>query len=85
VSIAVRAAIQPATVAPTEIPATTTRCPQSGAIATASSVAAKKSDARKFAPRVWLTAAVYNWGPYYLKRVKAAADGTWKMMVGFGA
>lgn len=36
------------------------------------------SDARKFAPTSWLTAAVYNWGPYYLKRVKAAAAGTWK-------
>jgi basic membrane protein A and related proteins len=36
------------------------------------------SDARKFAPKQWLTAAVYNWGPYYLKRVKAAIAGTWK-------
>src|SRR5947208_3357938 len=29
------------------------------------------SNAKKFAPHSWLTAAVYNWGPYYLKRVKA--------------
>jgi basic membrane protein A len=36
------------------------------------------SDASKFAPKQWLTGAVYNWGPYYLKRVKAAMDGTWK-------
>jgi basic membrane protein A len=36
------------------------------------------SDAKKFAPKSWLTAAVYNWGPYYLKRVKAAMSGTWK-------
>jgi basic membrane protein A len=36
------------------------------------------SDSSKFAPKSWLTAAIYNWGPYYLKRVKAAADGTWK-------
>jgi len=36
------------------------------------------SDARKFAPTSWLTAAVYNWGPYYLSRVKAAMNGTWK-------
>ena len=28
------------------------------------------SDARKFAPTSWLTAAVYNWGPYYLPRVQ---------------
>jgi basic membrane protein A len=36
------------------------------------------SDSRKFAPTSWQVAAVYNWGPYYLKRVKAAAAGTWK-------
>lgn len=36
------------------------------------------SDASKFAPRSWLTASVYNWGSYYLKRVKAAMNGTWK-------
>src|SRR3989441_6696640 len=36
------------------------------------------SDAQKFAPKQWLTAAVYNWGPYYLRRVKAAMNGTWK-------
>ena len=36
------------------------------------------SDASKFAPKSWLTASVYNWGPYYLKRVKAAMNGTWK-------
>ena len=36
------------------------------------------SDAKKFAPTSWLTAAVYNWGPYYLKQVKGAVNGTWK-------
>src|SRR5258708_18093386 len=36
------------------------------------------SDAQKFAPNSWLTAAVYHWGPYYLKRGKAAMPGTWK-------
>ena len=36
------------------------------------------SDASKFAPKSWLTASVYNWGPYYLQRVKAAMSGTWK-------
>lgn len=36
------------------------------------------SDASKFAPKSWLTASVYNWGPYYLKRIKAAMSGTWK-------
>jgi basic membrane protein A len=36
------------------------------------------SNAQSFAPKQWLTAAVYNWGPYYLKRVKAAMNGSWK-------
>jgi basic membrane protein A len=36
------------------------------------------SNAQKSAPKQWLTAAVYNWGPYYARRVKAALDGTWK-------
>ena len=36
------------------------------------------SNAEKFAPKSWVTAAVYNWGAYYLKRVKEAMAGTWK-------
>jgi basic membrane protein A and related proteins len=36
------------------------------------------SDAKSFAPKAWLTAAVYDWGPYYTSRVKAAMAGTWK-------
>ena len=36
------------------------------------------SNSQKFAPTSWLVAAVYDWGPYYLKRVRAAANGTWK-------
>jgi basic membrane protein A len=36
------------------------------------------SNAQKFAPKSWLTGAVYNWGPYYLKRTIAAMNGTWK-------
>jgi basic membrane protein A len=36
------------------------------------------SNAQKFAPKQWLTASVYNWGPYYLRRVKAAMAGSWK-------
>ena len=39
---------------------------------------ATTSNAQKFAPTSWLTAALYDWGPYYLKRVKAALNGTWK-------
>lgn len=29
-------------------------------------------------PDNWLTATIYNWGPYYTKRIQAAMDGTWK-------
>src|SRR5436305_5048567 len=36
------------------------------------------SDAQKFAPKSWLTAALYDWGVYYVKRVKEAMAGTWK-------
>jgi basic membrane protein A and related proteins len=42
------------------------------------------SDARKFAPKQWLTAAVYNWGPYYLRKTKAAMNGTWKTNFYYG-
>ena len=43
------------------------------------------SDARKFAPKSWLTAAVYDWGVYYLPRVKAAMNGTWKTGFYYGS
>jgi basic membrane protein A and related proteins len=43
------------------------------------------SDAQKFAPKSWLTASVYNWGPYYLKRVKEAMAGTWKSGFYYGS
>jgi basic membrane protein A len=43
------------------------------------------SNSQNFAPKEWLTASVYNWGPYYLKRVKAAMDGTWKSGFYYGS
>ncbi len=43
------------------------------------------SNAQKFAPKRWLTASVYNWGPYYLRRVKAAMAGTWKSGFYYGS
>jgi basic membrane protein A and related proteins len=36
------------------------------------------SDMIKFAPKAQLTAIVDNWAPYYIRRVKAVMDGTWK-------
>jgi len=43
------------------------------------------SDAQNFAPKSWLTASIYNWGPYYLRRVKAAMNGTWKSGFYYGS
>jgi simple sugar transport system substrate-binding protein len=36
------------------------------------------SDMAKFAPKAQYTAIVDNWGHYYVERVKAVLDGTWK-------
>lgn len=36
------------------------------------------SDQIKFGPHAQLTAIVDNWGPYYIRRVQAVMDGTWK-------
>lgn len=36
------------------------------------------SDIRRFASKAFLTAPVWNWGPYYIRRVQAVIDGTWK-------
>jgi basic membrane protein A len=43
------------------------------------------ANAQKFAPKSWLTAALYNWGPYYLRRVQAAMNGTWKQGFYYGS
>jgi basic membrane protein A and related proteins len=43
------------------------------------------SDSSSAAPKSWLTASVYNWGPYYLSRVKAAMAGTWKAGFYYGS
>jgi basic membrane lipoprotein Med (substrate-binding protein (PBP1-ABC) superfamily) len=43
------------------------------------------SNAQKSAPKQWLTAAVYNWGDYYVRRVRAAMNGTWKSGFYYGS
>jgi simple sugar transport system substrate-binding protein len=35
------------------------------------------SNMDKFAPKAVLTSVENNWGPYYVERVKAVANGTW--------
>jgi simple sugar transport system substrate-binding protein len=36
------------------------------------------SEMIKFGPKAQLTSIMNNWGPYYIARVKAELDGTWK-------
>ena len=36
------------------------------------------SDMIKFAPKAQLTAIIDDWAPYYVRRVQAVMDGTWK-------
>jgi basic membrane protein A len=36
------------------------------------------SDMIKFGPKTQLTAIIDNWGPYYVRQVKAKLDGKWK-------
>jgi len=43
------------------------------------------SNAKKFAPTSWLTAAVYDWGPYYVKKVRGAMNGSWKTNFYYGS
>jgi basic membrane protein A len=36
------------------------------------------ADASKAAPKAWITAPIWNWGPYYTKATQSVIDGTWK-------
>ncbi len=36
------------------------------------------TDSQAKAPKAYMTAPVWNWGPYYADQVKAVMDGTWK-------
>ncbi len=54
--------------------------PQTGVVAESKGIpwVGYDSNAQASAPKQWLTAATYNWAPYYVKRVKAAINGSWK-------
>ena len=43
------------------------------------------SDSSTFAPKSWLTASVYNWGPFMVKQIKAGMAGTWKSSFYYGS
>ena len=42
------------------------------------------SNQYKFAPKAQLTATIDNWSPYYIQKVQAVMDGTWKSGDYFG-
>jgi len=42
------------------------------------------SNQYKFAPKAQLTATIDNWSPYYISKVQAVIDGTWKTGDYFG-
>ena len=35
------------------------------------------TDMTEFAPTAWLTAAIWDWGPFYLETAQQVIDGTW--------
>lgn len=42
------------------------------------------TDMEEFAPDAWLTAAIWDWGPYYLATTQAVIDGTWQSEAFYG-
>lgn len=36
------------------------------------------TDSKNAAPKAYLTAPIWNWGPYYVKQIKDMMNGTWK-------
>jgi len=60
--------------------------PTTGQVAEANSLkwTGYDSNQESFAPKAWLTATTYNWGPYYINEVKAAMNGTWKSQFWYG-
>ena len=43
------------------------------------------SDMSRFGPRAFISAVVWNWGPYYVEQVKRAMNGDWKTHDFWGA
>jgi basic membrane protein A len=42
------------------------------------------TDMEEFAPNAWLTAATWNWAPYYVATVQKVIDGTWESEFFYG-
>jgi basic membrane protein A len=43
------------------------------------------ADASKAAPKAWVTAPTWNWGPYYTKTAQSVIDGSWKAEQYYGS
>jgi basic membrane protein A len=42
------------------------------------------TDMTEFAPTAWLTAAIWDWGPFYITTAQQVVDGTWKSEAVYG-
>ncbi len=42
------------------------------------------TDMTEFAPSAWLTAAIWDWGPFYLQTAQEVAAGTWEPTAYYG-
>ena len=42
------------------------------------------TDMTEFAPTAWLTAPIWDWGPFYLSQAQAVAEGTWEPTAYYG-
>lgn len=42
------------------------------------------TDMTEFAPDAWLTAAIWDWAPYYIATARAVIDGTWETAAYYG-
>lgn len=42
------------------------------------------TDMTEFAPNAWLTAAIWDWGPFYLETTNQVIDGSWKSEAVYG-
>jgi basic membrane protein A len=60
--------------------------PETGTTAEAAGAkwAGYNTDMESFAPKAWLTAATWNWGPYYLATAQQVIDGTWQSEFFYG-
>jgi basic membrane protein A len=42
------------------------------------------TDMTEFAPNAWLTAAIWDWAPFYIETAQQVVDGTWQSVAVYG-